>query len=37
MVPTLGRAKVLAQKSVGQPDPGATSFGIIATVIAELF
>lgn len=37
MEPTLGRAKVLAKKSVGQPDPGATSFGIIVTVVAGLF
>lgn len=35
--PTLGRAKVLSKKSIGHPDPGATSFGIIATVVAELF
>ncbi len=35
--PTLGRAKVLSQKSIGHPDPGATSFGIIATTVAELF
>jgi dihydroxyacetone kinase len=37
MEPTLGRAKVLSKKSIGQPDPGATSFGIIATVVSELF
>jgi len=37
MEPTLGRAKVLAQKSIGQPDPGAVSFSIAATVVAELF
>jgi D-erythrulose 4-kinase len=37
MEPTLGRAKVLANKSVGHADPGATSFGIVATVVADLY
>jgi dihydroxyacetone kinase phosphoprotein-dependent L subunit len=34
--PTIGRARVLAQKSIGHPDPGAVSFGLIATTVAEL-
>ena len=33
--PKLGRARVLAQRSIGWPDPGAVSFGIIATTAAE--
>jgi dihydroxyacetone kinase len=37
MEPTLGRAKVLSNKSVGHADPGATSFGIAATVVADLY
>jgi dihydroxyacetone kinase len=35
--PTLGRAKVLSKKSLGHPDPGATSFGIAATVVSDLY
>lgn len=35
--PTLGRGKVLSKRSIGHPDPGATSFGIIATVVAQMF
>lgn len=37
MEPTLGRAKVLAQKSIGHRDPGAVSFSLAATAVAELF
>jgi dihydroxyacetone kinase len=37
MEPTLGRGKVLSKRSIGHADPGATSFGIIATVVAEMF
>lgn len=33
--PKLGRARVLAQRSLGWPDPGAVSFAIIATKIAD--
>lgn len=33
--PRLGRARVLAQRSIGWPDPGAVSFGIIAATVAE--
>jgi dihydroxyacetone kinase len=35
--PTLGRAKVLSKKSLGHPDPGATSFGIAVTVVSDLY
>ena len=34
--PKLGRARVLANRSVGWPDPGAVSFGIIASTVAAL-
>lgn len=34
--PKLGRARVLANRSVGWPDPGAVSFGIIAGSVAAL-
>ncbi len=33
--PKLGRARVLSQRSIGWPDPGAVSFGIIAATVAE--
>ena len=32
--PKLGRARVLANRSVGWPDPGAVSFSIIASTVA---
>lgn len=32
----LGRARVLGDKSVGTPDPGAVSFGMVLTRVAEL-
>ena len=35
MKPRLGRARPLAERSVGHPDPGATSFWIIADAIAR--
>jgi dihydroxyacetone kinase len=35
MTPRLGRARPLAQRSVGHPDPGATSFWIIADAVAQ--
>jgi dihydroxyacetone kinase len=35
MTPRLGRARPLAERSVGHPDPGATSFWIIADAVAE--
>jgi D-erythrulose 4-kinase len=31
--PKLGRARPLAERSVGTPDPGATSFALIARVL----
>ncbi|MGC5173094.1 dihydroxyacetone kinase family protein [Microbacterium sp. DT81.1] len=33
--PRLGRARPLAEKSVGHPDPGATSFALIVSTIGE--
>jgi D-erythrulose 4-kinase len=33
MVPKLGRARPLAERSVGTPDPGAVSLGLIVTAI----
>jgi dihydroxyacetone kinase len=35
MTPRLGRARPLAERSVGHPDPGATSFWIIADAVAQ--
>lgn len=32
--PKLGRARPLAERSIGHPDPGATSFAIIVTALA---
>lgn len=36
MVPLMGRARVLSERSVGSPDPGAISFSMIVTSVAEL-
>jgi dihydroxyacetone kinase len=33
--PKLGRARPLAERSIGHPDPGATSFALIVTAIAQ--
>ncbi|MGO3886965.1 MAG: DAK2 domain-containing protein, partial [Mycetocola sp.] len=33
--PRVGRARPLAEKSVGTPDAGATSFGLIVTAVAD--
>jgi dihydroxyacetone kinase len=35
MRPALGRARPLAERSVGHPDPGATSFALIVAAIAS--
>lgn len=35
--PRLGRARPLAEKSLGHPDPGATSFAIVAEAVAQHF
>ncbi|MFP5315345.1 MAG: dihydroxyacetone kinase family protein [Actinomycetes bacterium] len=35
--PKMGRARVLAQRSVGHPDPGAVSFALIVSNIADMF
>lgn len=34
LAPKLGRARPLAERSIGHPDPGATSFAIIVTALA---
>lgn len=36
MSPKIGRARPLAERSVGTPDPGATSMGLLLTVVAEV-
>ena len=33
--PKKGRARPLAEKSLGHPDPGAVSFGLIARRVAD--
>jgi dihydroxyacetone kinase len=35
LVPRIGRARPLAERSVGTPDPGAVSLGLIATALGE--
>jgi dihydroxyacetone kinase len=35
--PRLGRARPLAEKSIGHPDPGAVSFGLIVETVAKQF
>jgi dihydroxyacetone kinase phosphoprotein-dependent L subunit len=35
--PKKGRARPLAEKSIGHPDPGAISFGLIATGLAQSY
>lgn len=34
--PKIGRARVLAQRSIGSPDPGAVSFSFIVTTVADM-
>ena len=36
LVPRIGRARPLAERSVGTPDPGAVSLGLIVTSIGEV-
>jgi dihydroxyacetone kinase len=36
LTPLIGRARVLSERSVGYPDPGAVSFALIAKTMAEL-
>ncbi len=36
LVPKIGRARPLAERSVGTPDPGAVSMGMIVTAIGEV-
>jgi dihydroxyacetone kinase len=35
LVPRIGRARPLAERSVGTPDPGATSLGLITTALGQ--
>ena len=37
MTPKIGRARPLAERSVGTPDPGAVSMGLIVTAVGEVF
>jgi len=34
-VPKVGRARPLAERSVGTPDPGATSMGLVLTAAGD--
>jgi dihydroxyacetone kinase len=36
LVPKIGRARPLAERSVGTPDPGAISLSLIVTAIGEV-
>jgi D-erythrulose 4-kinase len=36
LVPKIGRARPLAERSVGTPDPGAISLGLIVTAIGDV-
>ena len=36
MTPKIGRARPLAERSVGTPDPGAISMGLIVTAVGEV-
>jgi hypothetical protein len=36
LVPKIGRARPLAERSVGTPDPGAISLGLIVSAIGEV-
>jgi len=36
LVPKIGRARPLAVRSVGTPDPGAISLGLIVTAIGDV-
>jgi dihydroxyacetone kinase len=36
LVPRIGRARPLAKRSLGTPDPGAISLGLIATALGEV-
>ena len=37
LIPKMGRARVLGEKSVGSPDPGATSFSLIVSAVSSMF
>jgi dihydroxyacetone kinase len=36
LIPRIGRARPLAERSVGTPDPGAVSLGLIVTAIGDV-
>jgi dihydroxyacetone kinase len=36
LTPKIGRARPLAERSVGTPDPGAVSLGLIVTAIGDV-
>jgi dihydroxyacetone kinase len=36
LTPKIGRARPLAERSIGTPDPGAISLGLIATAIGQV-
>lgn len=36
LTPRIGRARPLAERSVGTPDPGAVSLGLIVTAVGEV-
>ena len=37
LIPQMGRSRVLGERSLGSPDPGAVSFALIAGTVAALF
>lgn len=37
LIPKMGRARVLGEKSVGSPDPGAISFSLIVSTVSSMF
>ncbi len=37
LIPKIGRARPLAERSLGTPDPGAVSLGLVVTAIAKHF
>ena len=37
LIPKMGRARVLGEKSVGSSDPGAISFSLIVSTVSSMF
>ena len=37
LTPKIGRARPLAERSIGTPDPGAVSMGLIVTAVGDVF